>query len=64
MTLVKFTIQRDGRLDGLRSSRSRAARRRSTSRRCARSLVTQTLPPLPDAYPNPTLTVHLNFEYK
>ena len=27
-------------------------------------LTTRTLPPLPDAFPNPTLTVKLQFEYK
>ena len=27
-------------------------------------VVTKTLPPLPDQFPNPTLTVHLNFEYR
>ncbi|MBI3490231.1 MAG: TonB C-terminal domain-containing protein, partial [Acidobacteria bacterium] len=26
--------------------------------------VTKTLPPLPDAFPNPTLGMHLHFEYK
>ncbi len=25
---------------------------------------TRTLPPLPDAFPNPTLPVHLNFQYQ
>jgi len=25
---------------------------------------TRTLQPLPDAFPNPTLTVHLNFQYQ
>jgi hypothetical protein len=26
--------------------------------------VTRTLPPLPAAFPNATLTVHLNFQYQ
>jgi hypothetical protein len=26
--------------------------------------LTKQLPPLPEAFPNPTLTVHLNFEYQ
>ena len=27
-------------------------------------VLTKQLPPLPDAFPNPTLTVHLNFRYQ
>ena len=36
--------------------------RRSTWRRSARSCVTRQLPPLPAALPDPTLTVHLDFQ--
>ena len=62
--LVKFTIQRDGSLTNVeleRSSGTHAARPRGAARRarprgrCRRC---------PRPFPNPTLTVHLNFEYK
>ena len=46
------------------ASRNRAATRRSTSTRSARCAITRQLPPLPEAFPNPTLTVHLNFQYQ
>ena len=61
--IVKFTIQRDGTLTDVEVEQpsgtptldlARAARRRDTRQ----------LPPLPDAFPNPTLTVHLNFQYQ
>jgi TonB family protein len=62
-TLVKFTIQRDG------SIRNAEVERKSSSPLLDNAalravLATRTLPPLPDAFPNPTLTVHLNFEYQ
>jgi TonB family protein len=61
--VIKFTIQRDGQivnpsiekssgLDLLNFAALRAV------------LTTKTLPPLPAEFPNPTLTVHLNFQYQ
>jgi TonB family protein len=61
--LVKFTIQRDGRLTDAEIEKPSGT---STLDLAALRAVlsTRTLPPLPDAFPNPTLTVHLNFQYQ
>jgi TonB family protein len=61
--LVKFTVQRDGRLADPAVERSSDS---STLDLAALRAVamTKTLPPLPGAFPNPMLTVHLNFQYK
>jgi len=61
--LVRFTVQRDGRLADPAVERSSDS---STLDLAALRAVamTRTLPPLPGAFPNPTLTVHLNFQYK
>jgi len=62
-TLVKFTIQRDGSLTNVELERSSGTTPLDLA--AMRAVVaTRTLPPLPDAFPNPTLPVHLNFEYK
>jgi TonB family protein len=62
-TLVKFTIQRDGRLtDASIETPSGNSTLDLAALRAVMS--TRTLPPLPDAFPNPTLTVHLNFQYQ
>ena len=62
-TLVKFTIQRDGRLtDAAIETPSGTSTLDLAALRAVMS--TRTLPPLPDAFPNPTLTVHLNFQYQ
>jgi TonB family protein len=62
-TLVKFTIQRDGKLTDVEIERpSGTTTLDLAALRAVRS--TSMLPPLPGAFPNPTLTVHLNFEYK
>jgi TonB family protein len=62
-TLVKFTIQRDGQLvDSIVEKPSGSTPLDLAALRAV--LVTKTLPPLPNEYSNPTLTVHLNFEYK
>jgi len=61
--VVRFTIERDGTISrsmvekpsGYRTLNTRAL----TAVRLARKL-----PPLPTAFPNATLTVHLNFEYQ
>jgi TonB family protein len=62
-TLVKFTIQRDGSLTNVVLERSSGTTPLDLAAMRA-VLTTRTLPPLPDAFPNPTLPVHLNFEYK
>jgi TonB family protein len=62
-TMVKFTIQRDGKLTNIELERpSGATTLDIAALRAVRT--TTTLPPLPDAFPNPTLTVHLNFQYQ
>ncbi len=62
-TLVKFTIQRDGKLTNVELERSSGTTPLDLAAMRA-VLTTRTLPPLPDAFPNPVLPVHLNFEYK
>ncbi|MSO45385.1 MAG: TonB family protein [Acidobacteria bacterium] len=63
MVVVRFTIQRDGRLTD--SSVERPSGNGALDLAALRSIVvTKQLPPLPAAFPNPTLTVHLNFEYQ
>jgi periplasmic protein TonB len=61
-TMVKFTIRRDGRMDAVQVERSSGFTALDLNAQRA-VLSTQTLPPLPEAFPNPTLTVHLNFQY-
>jgi TonB family protein len=62
-TLVKFTIQRDGQLvDSIVEKPSGSTPLDLAALRAV--LVTKTLPPLPNEYTNPTLVVHLSFEYK
>ena len=60
-TPVKLTIQRDG-----NSPMSRTSGRAHDATRLAamRAAYHENAAPLPDAFPNPTLTVHLNFQYK
>ena len=62
-TVVVFTIQRDGRLTNFMTERSSGypALDLNALRAVA---TTRQLPALPDAFPNPSLTVHLNFQYK
>lgn len=61
-TMIKFTIQRDGQIQGVEVERSSGFTALDINAQRA-LLVTRTLPPLPAAFPNPTLTVHLNFQY-
>ena len=59
---VKYTIQRDGTLVGMEiESGSGYAALDINALRAVVS--TRQLLPLPAAFPNPTLTVHLNFKY-
>ncbi|PYQ80228.1 MAG: hypothetical protein DMG03_23455, partial [Acidobacteria bacterium] len=60
---VKFTIQRNGSIANATVERSSGALPLDLAALRA-VVVTKTLPPLPDQFPNPTLTVHLNFEYR
>jgi len=62
-TLIKFTIRRDGQLvDPVIEKPSGSTPLDLAALRAV--VVTKTLPPLPNEYPNPALTVHLNFDYK
>lgn len=61
--IVKFTIQRDGRLTDTIVERSSGTL--SLDQNAQRAvMVTRQLVALPAAFPNPTLTVHLNFQYQ
>jgi TonB family protein len=60
--VVKFTIQKDGRI--LEPALEKKSGYSTLDLNALRALVyTKQLPALPDAFPNPTLTVHLNFQY-
>jgi TonB family protein len=60
--VVKFTIQRDGRITNDEVERpSGSPVLDLASLRAVKTA--RTLPPLPSQFPNPTLTVHLNFKY-
>jgi TonB family protein len=61
--IVRFTIERDGRItDPFVEQSSGYTTLDINAERAVR--VTRQLPPLPAAFPNPTLTVHLNFQYQ
>ena len=63
MTVVKFTIQRDGSMANAAVDKTSGYIALDTA--ALRGVLgTRQLPPLPAAFPNPTLTVYLNFEYK
>ncbi len=60
---IKFTIQRDGRLTDTAVDRSSGTL--ALDQNALRAvMVTRQLVALPSAFPNPTLTVYLNFEYQ
>ncbi len=60
--VIKFTIQRDGRLtDQVLEQASGNQELDNNARRAIE--VTRQLPPLPSAYTNPTLIMHLTFRY-
>ena len=62
-SVVKFTIQRDGRLTDVSVFQSSGVAILDLA--AQRAVVqTRTLPPLPDQFPNPTLTVRLTFNYQ
>jgi protein TonB len=61
--LMKFTIQRDGRLVGIELERSSGYTALDLTAQRA-LLLTRQLPPLPSAFTEPSLTVHLYFQYQ
>ena len=60
-TTMKFTIQRNGTITGPPGREIERVRR--ARQRAMRAVSYHALPPLPEAFQNPTLTVHLRFEY-
>jgi TonB family protein len=63
LTTIKFTIARDGRLQDIELERSSGFTVADLAAQRA-VIVTSQLPPLPAAYSNPSLTVHLHFQYQ
>jgi len=61
--MVKFTIQRDGTITAMTVERSSGNWILDSNAQRALYLTRQ-LPPLPAAFPNASLTVHLNFKYQ
>lgn len=63
VAIVQFTIQRDGTIAD--ASVERSSGYTALDLAALRAVIgTRQLTPLPAGYPNPTLGVHLNFEYK
>jgi TonB family protein len=62
LVIVRFTIERDGRITNSAVERSSGNPTLDQSAQRA-VIVTRQLQPLPSQFPNPTLTVHLNFQY-
>jgi TonB family protein len=64
-TVMMFTIQRDGRITGIAVEKSSGNQTLDANAQRALALTDgqRQLPPLPEPFPNSTLTVHLNFEY-
>ena len=62
-TMVMFRIQRDGRLTDIELERSSGYPALDLTAQRALFL-TQRVPPLPSAFPDDHLTVHLRFEYQ
>ena len=63
VAVVKFTIQRDGTLAAVLVEKSSGYQTLDFLASRA-MLLTRKLPPLPDAFTEPSLTVHLSFEYQ
>ena len=63
LVIVKFTVQRDGRLTAVAVEQSSGYEALDLAARRAVELTRQ-LTPLPAAYTNPTLTVHVKFPYQ
>jgi protein TonB len=62
-SLIRFTIKRDGSITDASIFKPSGTVTLDTAALRA-VLATRTLPPLPDAFPNPTLTMRLSFEYR
>jgi protein TonB len=62
-SLIRFTIKRDGSITDASIFKPSGTVTLDTAALRA-VLATRTLPPLPDAFPNPTLTMRLSFEYQ
>jgi periplasmic protein TonB len=62
-SLIRFTIKRDGSIIDATIFKPSGTLTLDTAALRA-VLATRTLPPLPDAFPNPTLTMRLSFEYQ
>jgi len=62
-SLIRFTIQRDGRITDATIFQPSGTTTLDTAALRA-VLATRTLPPLPEAFPNPTLTMRLSFIYQ
>jgi TonB family protein len=62
LVVVRFTIERDGKI--VNTAVERTSGNPALDQSAQRAVVvTRQLPPLPSQFPNPTLTVHLNFQY-
>jgi TonB family protein len=61
--MVKYTIQRNGQITDVALEKSSGYTALDLTAQRA-LLVTRQLPPLPAAFTEPTLTVHLRFEYQ
>jgi TonB family protein len=61
-TLMRFVVQRDGRIADVEVERSSG--NQGLDYMAQRALTLTKLPPLPPAYDQPVLTVHLPFEYQ
>jgi protein TonB len=61
--VIKFTIERDGRITQTSVEKTSGYETLDIAARTAVA-VTRQLPPLPQEFPNPTLTVHLSFQYQ
>ena len=62
ISLIRFTIKRDGSITDATIFKPSGTVTLDTAALRA-VLATRTLPPLPDGFPNPTLTMRLSFEY-
>jgi protein TonB len=62
-SLIRFTIRRDGSITDATIFKGSGTTTLDTAALRA-VLSTRTLPPLPEAFPNPTLTMRLSFEYQ
>lgn len=62
MTTLRFTVERDGAMTDVQLARSSGYAILDLA--AQRAILSARLPPLPAAYPNEQLTIHLNFQYQ